>query len=48
VYFWRCFDQKSATMETLSAEYLFRAEAWLLITTLIYFIMNVRASLKLL
>lgn len=27
-------------METLSAEYLFRAEAWLLITTLIYFIMN--------
>lgn len=28
------------TMETLTAEYLFRAEAWLLITTLIYFIMN--------
>jgi hypothetical protein len=27
-------------MENLSAEYLFRAEAWLLITTLIYFIMN--------
>lgn len=27
-------------MENLTAEYLFRAEAWLLITTLIYFIMN--------
>lgn len=27
-------------MTTLTAEYLFRAEAWLLITTLIYFIMN--------
>jgi hypothetical protein len=27
-------------METLSTEYLFRAEGWLLITTLIYFIMN--------
>lgn len=27
-------------MENLSAEYLFRAEAWLMITTLIYFIMN--------
>jgi len=27
-------------MENISAEYLFRAEAWLLVTTLIYFIMN--------
>lgn len=27
-------------MENLTAEYLFRAEAWLMITTLIYFIMN--------
>lgn len=27
-------------MENLTAEYLFRAEAWLLVTTLIYFIMN--------
>jgi hypothetical protein len=27
-------------MENLTAQYLFRAEAWLLITTLIYFIMN--------
>ncbi|HZY82575.1 MAG TPA: transposase [Cyclobacteriaceae bacterium] len=27
-------------MENLTAEYIFRAEAWLLITTLIYFIMN--------
>jgi len=27
-------------MENLTAEYLFRAEGWLLITTLIYFIMN--------
>ena len=27
-------------MENLTTEYLFRAEAWLLITTLIYFIMN--------
>lgn len=27
-------------MENLAADYLFRAEAWLLITTLIYFIMN--------
>lgn len=27
-------------METVAPEYLFRAEAWLLITTLIYFIMN--------
>ena len=27
-------------METLAAEYIFRAEAWLLITILIYFIMN--------
>lgn len=27
-------------MENLTADYIFRAEAWLLITTLIYFIMN--------
>jgi hypothetical protein len=27
-------------MEVLNAQYLFRAEAWLVITTLIYFIMN--------
>jgi hypothetical protein len=27
-------------MENLTTEYMFRAEAWLLITTLIYFIMN--------
>jgi hypothetical protein len=27
-------------MENLTAEYLFRAEAWLLLTTLIYFVMN--------
>ena len=27
-------------MENITAQYLFRAEAWLLITTLIYFIMN--------
>lgn len=27
-------------MENITAEYLFRAEAWLLLTTLIYFIMN--------
>src|SRR5689334_25383344 len=27
-------------MENLTAQYLFRAEAWLVITTLIYFIMN--------